>query len=391
MSEHKRKALMAVGNYWTSPFQVGSHHIARSLVKNGFEVAFISDPISPFHRLAGINEDYKRRFDLHRTGGIWDLDHRVWGYVPYTIFSPHNKPFLSTKCVADNWHKLTMPNIINLVKKTGFNNVDLLYLDSPAQAFWVDKIKHKKAIFRIADRNDGFGKHTKAIYRLEKKLARQVDTVVYTATTLEDYVKNLNPKSMFYLPNGVNFGHFANKKLPIPLDMQDIPKPIAIYVGAMDVWFDYNLVNQAAKNLPHISFVLIGPEKLAREKVTQLPNIHLLGAKKYTDIPAYIQNADVGIIPFDVEGHSKLVNSIHPLKLYEYMACGLPVLARRWQELERLRSPAILYDSLNEFVSILDEICNKEFDKSVFIQYASNQDWGWRVDDLLKMLGGINR
>lgn len=198
MSKFKRKALMAAGNYWNAPFQVGSHHIARSLVKKGWEVAFISDPISPFHRFAGETDELKRRLDLHRNRGIWDLEHRIWAYVPYTLFSPHNKPFLRTDYVANNWHNLTMPNIINLINKTSFNKVDLLYLDSPAQAFWVNNIYYKKSVLRIADRNDGFGKHTEAIHRLEKKLASQVDTVVYSATALEDYVKDLNPKSIFH-------------------------------------------------------------------------------------------------------------------------------------------------------------------------------------------------
>jgi hypothetical protein len=61
------KVLMACANYWTSPFQVGSHHLARGLARAGWTVGFVSDPISPFHWVSSPRQELSKRYDLYRT------------------------------------------------------------------------------------------------------------------------------------------------------------------------------------------------------------------------------------------------------------------------------------------------------------------------------------
>jgi len=56
-----KKVLMAVANYYTSPFQVGSHHYARAFEKLGYEVLFISNPISPIHKIFANSNEQKER------------------------------------------------------------------------------------------------------------------------------------------------------------------------------------------------------------------------------------------------------------------------------------------------------------------------------------------
>ncbi|MDF9406790.1 glycosyltransferase [Pelotomaculum isophthalicicum JI] len=386
---NRKKVLMAVGNYWTSPFQVGSHHIAKGFVEAGWDVAFISDPISPVHLLGGNLEDLKKRFKIYGTGGKNYLEGKLWTYIPFAMFTPHNKPFLRSQFVAKNWYKFTVPNLVKKIKNAGFEEVDLLYFDSINQYFWLDKINHKNSILRIADKNSGFRKYTSAARVMETRLAQKVDAVIYSAHNLEEYVKSLRPKKMFHVPNGVNFEHFAGGSRAMPPDYRNIPRPIAIYVGAMDLWFDYDLVSEAARELPNISFVLIGPAELARKKLQLLQNIHLLGPRKYDELPPYLYNSDVGIIPFDVKGHADLVNSIHPLKLYEYMACGLPVVSVEWQEIKKLGSPAILCNSKEDFVKNLLELHFISNNKIDYINYAKRQNWVKRIDNLIKILGDL--
>ena len=55
----KKKALMACCNYWDSPFHVGSHHIAKNLLELGWQVGFVSDPISLLHVCKGLTDDLK--------------------------------------------------------------------------------------------------------------------------------------------------------------------------------------------------------------------------------------------------------------------------------------------------------------------------------------------
>ena len=89
-----KRLLMASANYWRSPFQVGSHHLARGFVRAGWEVAFVSDPISPWHLFGGQLKDLRERYELYRGNGVTDCDGHLWAYVPGALLTPHNKPCL---------------------------------------------------------------------------------------------------------------------------------------------------------------------------------------------------------------------------------------------------------------------------------------------------------
>ena len=366
---------MACANHWTSPFQVGSHHIAKSFAKMGYQVGFISHPISPLHILNGMSSVLYDRFSLYCKGGVWDVQNKIWSYVPAALLTPHNKPILRSEWTHRNWFKLAFTDIFKVIKKNGFHQVDKLYIDSANQAFLLDIISHNKSIFRIADKTSGFSKITPTALAIEKQIAQQVDLVVYSAKSLENYIQKLKPKKAKYLPNGVDFEHFANAPKTLPIEYQDIKKPIAVYVGTMDVWFDFQLINYVAAKLPDVSFVLIGPNKLARKKLDDLHNIHLLGSRNYNELPAYLSNADVGIIPFDVKNHAELINYVNPLKLLEYMTVGLPVVSMYWEELKLLNTPAILTNNFNEFTEAIKKSIQKSNRSEESQKYAAKHDW----------------
>lgn len=378
-----KKILMACFNYWTSPFQVGSHHLARGFAEAGYDVAFVSSPISPLHIAGGLSRELRERYQIYRSGGQRHLGGHIWTYVSASLVIPYNKPFLRSEWVNHNWYKLTFPNVVKKVKDAGFGDVDIIYFDNPNQAFWLDIIKHKRSIFRIADKNSGFESSTAAGQKLEADLARSVDTVIYTAEYLKEYVEAMQPKSALHVPNGVNFKHFKQSSGSLPDEYKTLPKPIAIYVGAMESWFDFDLVKKAAAELPNVSFVLIGSDELARGRLKQLDNIHLLGCRPYSELPRYLHNADVGIIPFNLAKYPELVNGIHPLKLYEYLACGLPVVSVEWEEIKNLKSPAVLCQTGDQFIEAISKATTQPQDKDGLITYASRVDWAARVKTIL--------
>lgn len=370
-----KKILMACSNSWTSVFQVGSHHLAREFVKLGYEVAYISDPISPLHLLG--SEGFKERFRMYRSGGI--RQDGLWTYVPATILPPHSKPLLRSEWVHRNWHQMTFPSVARKARENGFGEVDILYFDTAIQSFWLNEIKARKSVFRIADQNAGFKKSTPAFLQMEKELIEKVDLVVCTAKTLVDSVKGPRVE---HLPNGVPLAHFS-KPGKLPVEFQNIPKPIALYVGAIDYWFDYAVIKKLAEELPQVSFVLIGPAK--QNPFQGISNIHVLGPRPYSEIPNYLQFADVGLIPFDVKNYPDLIHNVNPLKLYEYMASGLPVVATRWQELENINSPAFLCSTAEEFKThLLQALQNPN--PTLYRSYAENLDWSSRAKYIVDAL-----
>lgn len=383
----RRRLLMASSNYWQSPLQVGSHHLARGFAKAGWDVAFISDPISPWHLLGAHRGDLRIRYDTYAAGGRTDCSGRLWTYVPGALVTPNNRPLLKSEWVAAQWSRFSRPRLTDVLHRHGFGQVDLLYCDSVVHQGWLHAIGSRTSLYRITDNISGFSKSTPAVLKLEARLARQVDLVIYAARSLEEYVKAFAPRRMAYLPNGVNYEHFSEGAGSIPAEYADIPRPIALYVGAMDFWFDYRLMNEVASRMPAVSFVFIGPEELAKQRLQPRSNVYVLGRRPYADLPPYMHHADVGLIPFDVAHHTELVRSIHPLKLYEYLACGLPVVAVEWEELTYLNSPALLCRGTEQFVSAVERAIEECPNKPELRRYASLHDWERRVESICSALG----
>ena len=256
----RKRALMACSNYWTSPFQVGSHHLARGLVRAGYDVAFVSDPLSPWHLCRGWSPDLRRRLAIHRGSGQLDLDGRLWAYVLAAWLTPHHKPILRSEWVHRHWQRWTWPNVAAAVRNQGFASVDLLYLDSPRQAFWLDAVSWRQSVYRVADYNPHFEKFTPATRIMEEELARRVDLVVYPSRQLQGYAEQLGARRAMLLANGVDYEHFACPAAVMPAEYRQMRGPIAVYVGVIPAWFHFDWLRQAAERIPEMSFVLIGPD-----------------------------------------------------------------------------------------------------------------------------------
>jgi glycosyltransferase involved in cell wall biosynthesis len=127
------------------------------------------------------------------------------------------------------------------------------------------------------------------------------------------------------VPNGVDSEHFQRPQ-PRPLDLP--PAPTAVYLGTLhDSRLDVDLVIELAQSLREVAVVLVGPDALppaTRRRLHAEPNIHALGSRRYTDVPAYLQHADVVIMPHLV---TPFTDSLDPIKAYECLAVNTPTVA----------------------------------------------------------------
>jgi hypothetical protein len=383
----KRKALFIAANYWNTPYRVGSHELASLFAKNGWEVSFMSDPVSPLHLFKIDNNQIRERFKIWLSGGQYDKTTNVRSYVPLTLFPPQKYPILKTRFVFENWHKFTIPNVYYKLKRIGFDNVDLLYFDNATQGIWLSLINYRKSVFRIADNYSGYDKYAGYSRIMEENLVKDVDLVLYTARNFEDYVQSIRDRKSIYFPNGVNFESFANGTKEEPEDLKQIPHPRIIYVGEMEIRFDFGIIKYAAQALPEFSFILIGNEIKAKKEFQNLPNVYVLGIKKSMELSGYLYNSDAGIIPFNVKDYGNLINFVNPIKLHQYFACGLPVISARWDELEKMGTEAFLYDTYDEFVLLLKRATESEADRNKLIEYAKLNDWEIRYEQLIRELG----
>jgi glycosyltransferase involved in cell wall biosynthesis len=142
-------------------------------------------------------------------------------------------------------------------------------------------------------------------------------------------------KKVELVPNGANVGFFASAMCAdtvIPAEIAPLPRPIIGFVGKIAGWLDFKLLASLAKTHPDWSFVFVGMCDRER-KLSACPgysflkeahNVHFLGPKPHNSLPGYLKAFDVCIIPYLLEGQVLASSS---LKLYEYLACGKPIVS----------------------------------------------------------------
>lgn len=382
-----KKALFAVSLAWNSFFKVGSHHIAHGFLNKGFFIDYVSFPVSPFHIFKLKDENVRLRFKNYFSNGKFYENNKVYDYVPFSFLIPYNSFFLKSRFVHNFWPFFSFPNLNFKFRK----KYDVVYTDNAYHYPWIKKLNYNKLIYRIADKHSGFKSNSEEFNILENELIKISDLVVYSNKLVEEDIRKLNPKKMLYVPNGVNIRLLKNYSVDIPEEYKNIPKPVVFYVGALNYWFDTDLLIEAAEKFKEFSFVIVGPynENIERLKSKNFKNVFYLGPKKHSEIGKYMYNSDVGIIPFKVKEYSELVNAIHPLKLYEYFYFELPVVASKWKELESIKSPAFLYNTKEEFFSMLKKAVDKKKDKNYTLtlkKFAENNSWDKRVESIIKNL-----
>lgn len=157
------------------------------------------------------------------------------------------------------------------------------------------------------------------------------------------------------VPNGADVGHFKSAMEPglaAPPELGTLDRPAIGYVGAVSSWFDQEMLASAARAHPEWSFVLIGPVDTDVSLLDSLPNVRLTGRRPYAALPAYLKGFDAAVIPFRI---NELTTGVNPVKLYEYLAAGLPVVSADLPEVREFRPHVAIAGSAAEFVRVLEE------------------------------------
>jgi hypothetical protein len=345
-----------------SAIQVGSQKYARLFKKNGFDVFCLSHYLNPFRFFRRNPADMELISNWKQ--GIQQSPDGIFFYTPFCLIPYLNCPILDQLFFARQCLRSSIPGIKKILAEVDFCRVDIVFVNNIVLSSVLRIIHPKLKILRISDRIESFKNVPKTIKILEQEVIQQMDFVFATSRNLQEYAKQ-NHEKAFYLPNGVD-EHFILKdseNLPVPPEYTD-NRPVALYVGAINDWFDYDTYEHGLARLNDVHFIMIGPVggsacNLARiqEFQKKYSNFMYLGTRKHSELRSYLAHARVGVIPFD---NSPLTNDINPVKFFEYAGFGLPTISSHLKELQNYSDQIFFYRTPEEYVSLLTSTLKKK-------------------------------
>lgn len=331
-------------------FVVGAHHLARCLASLGHRVFHLSTPVTPFHLVHWGDPDIKHRFRNWFHDGEKYCDDLI-DYVPLSLVP---KQIAHKVSATRSLFLASAPPIHAILRRYDFTDVDVLLVDQP-YFVGLERIVNPRVLgYRATDLYvELLGKI--AVEVAEKDLVNGADFLIGTSQPVIERLRSLAPgKPLSLLENGVDYKLFSTATVAPPEYSRILP-PRFVYAGALDERFGFDVVRAVAFNFPMANIILIGPYSASSfKRLGSSKNVHVLGPRKHEQLPGYFQHADIGLLPFS----DHLANDGRsPMKLFEYGASGLPVVATRTTELARRKLDFVfLANDANDFVCCVDKL-----------------------------------
>jgi glycosyltransferase involved in cell wall biosynthesis len=217
----------------------------------------------------------------------------------------------------------------------------------------------------------------------DDSLTARADLVITTAENLRASRSRLNPHT-FHVPNAADvdlFRQALDPELSLPADLESIPRPRIGVIGVHDERLDTDAIEAIARADATWSVILVGPVRpgdVDQARLEALPNVHLLGGRPLAELPAYLKGLDVALIPYKL---NELSRNIFPLKLYEYLAGGVPVVSAALPELAGFADEILLAASPQEYPALVARALAEDSPvrRAARVALAERNTWDHRV------------
>ncbi len=235
-----------------------------------------------------------------------------------------------------------------------------LRFDEPVQWFYdpmavtafAGHMNERAIVFDCMDQLSQFRGAPKELVRRERELLAISDVVFAGGPKIcsSKIAHNANCHSYGCGVDVKHFGKARAEATAVPLDVANLPKPVFGFFGVVDERMDYELVASLAEATEG-SVVIIGPmAKIDPAAVPQRPNLHWLGGRDYSVLPAYVKAFDVCLMPFALNEATEFIN---PTKALEYMATGTPIVSTPVEDVVLQFSEVVqISRTSEEFVSL---------------------------------------
>ena len=373
--------LILANAEWDWANRVNCHHIAARLARDN-RVLFV-DTIGG--RTPAPREFKKIARRLRRiAGGVRRINDGLTILSPFVLPVYGSEPIREINTMLLAWQiRRALPSKAK----------PILWLFLPSLVGLVGRLNEKLVIYHCIDQHAANPNvPAQQVNAWEQRLLQTADVVFASSSTLYEAKRRFNANT-FYLPNVADAEHFGQARdaeLPVAEDLQNIPHPIAGFVGNITAYkLDFELLSSVAQSKPDWSFVLIGPvgrgdPSTNITNLQSLKNIYLLGERPYAELPRYIKAFDACLIPFN---QNESTRGSLPMKFFEYLAAGKPVVASDLPTLAEFRE--FFYPARNaaEFSAALSMTLNEDAACAAKrVQIAEKYSWDARMVEIEKIV-----
>ncbi|MFA9478284.1 glycosyltransferase [Phycisphaerales bacterium AB-hyl4] len=369
---------------WATDAPLNCHHITRRLAVQ-HRVLYIEptamrtpNPLHPsdLAKMTRRLRSWAQRGTRPARNSHQPVEPQIWTIAPMMWPAPR---LASLK----QWNRRQLINATERAMKAIGMRQALLWSFLPAG---IDLVGHASALGTIYHCVDDYagnpGVNAAALREVERRMIKSADVCLATSAPLAQRVKRDGAKAVHCVPNVSEVERFESSDAPVPPELAELPRPRVGYVGNIAGYkVDIKLLATLARDRPDVSLVLIGgvgggdPTTNVRP-LRRLPNVHLLGARSHDELPAYVHGLDVCLIPFR---RSSVTDCSLPLKTFEYLAAGKPVVSTPIAALtsEPLDDVLTYADSAADFAEAIDRLLRDNTPELISRRQAIARDYSW--------------
>lgn len=364
------------GNEWFAENRTSSHHIARRLSKD-VTLLYVDSP--------GMRAPSSSARDISR----------IWRKLRETFRHPQYLGDKLWHCTVPQIPFRGVPGVERINRAFGLWAVKralrhirvekcISWFVVPHPGFMAGKLGETICVYYCIDNYAAYpGVDSKWVAESDLALTRRADHV-FVASPQVLATKQLQTSRATFSPHGVDvdlFRRASDAATPVPDELAELSKPIIGYFGLIGQWMDVELVAWLAQSRPSWKFVFVGHVFTDVSLWREIPNIKLVGAKPYEQLPQWAKPFDVAIIPFRM---NEWVKNLNPLKLREYLATGKPVVTVSNPEIDRFSDWVRIAKTKEKFLeaiemSLLPEPENAAADR---IKVVMPMTWDSRVAEI---------
>jgi glycosyltransferase involved in cell wall biosynthesis len=248
----------------------------------------------------------------------------------------------------------------------------ILWIAIPTAAEMVGRLGEKLLLYQVSDKydaNEDSALSGQVIRDYDRQLKAAAAVVMYSGRKL---FREATESHRYFLEQAVDFEHFSNLDVPSASEVDAIPHPVLGYFGAMDYVMDTELMAEVARRRPGWHWIMLG----IKSNLVQVsaPNIHFLGAKPYSELPRYIRQFDVCVLPWRESNTFTGYGSA--IKVREYLATGKPVVMAPL--FEYLETPGLrFYHGAEQFIEQVEAALRNDTPALAAERQAAIKDGTW--------------